>query len=245
MIRFIKKYEHIIVSSILFLVTLATAITTLFAWFINNERSAAGGIDVSSDNTSVEIREVINVKRYFAGDLFSDKNFHRFTDGYYYEYDMENEEYVLSSGNKIPMTFNSIYPTEIIDITMWYRLTGESDVDDYSLYLTNFDDTNGKFYNTDNNDVSYEHTVRGIFRTGEVKEEMSYNWLGTDTNYDKVLIKAGKFSTDVKETYDLKMYCKTTFRIELSLDQYYAKLHAATNALSEKILLIGAIRIIA
>ncbi|MBQ9449458.1 MAG: hypothetical protein IJU60_06270 [Acholeplasmatales bacterium] len=249
---FLKKYKDVIVSSILFVITLASGITALFAWYINNQRTSASGLNVSSDNANIEIREIINIKRYMAGNMFSEKNYHRFTDGYYYEYDMTNSSYVLDNGNKVAMNIYSIYPTEHIDITMWFRKNGEISTDDYSLYLTDFDDTNGKFYNYDNNNVAYEHSIKGVFRTGEVKEEMSYNWLGgyngdylSDTSYDRVLIKAGKFSTDQTDTFNSTLYYRTTFRIELNLEQYYAKLNAITNALSEKSLIIGKIRLVA
>lgn len=252
MIGFIKKYKDVIVSIILFIITLASGITALFAWYINNQRTNANNLIVETDNANIEIREVINIKRYMASELFSDKNYHKYTDGYYYEYDMTNSSYVLVSGNKIPMNINSIYPTEQIDITLWYRKNGDIQSDDYSLYLTDFDDTYGKFYSYDNEETPYEHSIKGVFRVGELKEEMSYNWFAiyngdylTDTSYDRVLIKSGKFSTDSADTFDNISYYHTTFRIELSLNQYNLKLNAMPNALSEKRLIIGAIRLIA
>ena len=108
MIRFIKKYKDVIVSIILFVITLASGITALFAWYINNQRTNANNLIVETDNANIEIREVINIKRSMASELFSNKNYHKYTDGYYYEYDMTNSSYVLDSGNKIPMNINSI-----------------------------------------------------------------------------------------------------------------------------------------
>ena len=252
MIGFIKKYKDVIVSVILFVITLASGITALFAWYINNQRTNANNLIVETDNSNIEIREVINIKRYMTNELFSNKNYHKYTDGYYYEYDMTNSSYVLDSGNKIPMNINSIYPTEQIDISIWYRKVGDIRVDDYSLYLTDFDDSYGWFYSYDEEDNEYLHTIKGVFRVGEVKEEMNYNWFAAyngnnlaDTNYDRVLIKSGKFSTDQIDTFDNVSYYHTTFRIELSLEQYNLKLNAMPNALSEKRLIIGAIRLVA
>lgn len=245
----IKRYKSLILSIILLVVTLSCAVSVAFAWYINNIRSTASGINVETDNSNLEIREVINIKRYIGEDLFSNKDYLKYDDGYYYEYDFDNSEYVLSSSQKIPMNIYSIYPNEKIDITIWFRKIGEIQATDYKLCFTDFDDSEGKFYDFGN---LAEHSIRGIFRTGEVKDEMDYTWLGTyngdgieDTNPSIVIIKNGIFANDVIETYNQKDYYKTTFRIELCLDQYYEKLTAQTNVLSEKKLIIGSIRLFA
>ena len=245
----IKRYKSLILSIILLVVTLSCAVSVAFAWYINNIRSTASGINVETDNSNLEIREVINIKRYIGEDLFSDKDYLKYDDGYYYEYDFDNSKYVLSSSQKIPMNIYSIYPNEKIDITIWFRKIGEIEATDYKLCLTDFDDSEGKFYDFGNLAL---HSIRGIFRAGEVKDEMDYTWLGTyngdgieDTNPSIVIIKNGIFANDVIETYNQKDYYKTTFRIELCLDQYYEKLTAQTNVLSEKKLIIGSIRLFA
>ena len=248
MIAFIKKYQGVILSLILFAVTLGCGVSVMFAWFINNSRSGASGISVESDNSNIEIREVINVERYLGGNSFSNKNYYKYTDGYYYEYNLTTNSYELDeNNNKKPMNIFSIYPNEKIDVTIWYRKIGEISIDAYRLCLSDFDDTDGKFVDS----VGQQHSIRGIFRAGEVKEQMSYTWLGiynesgADTNDDMVYFKEGRFSTDTVETFGNYDYYKTTFRIELCLDQYYDKLTASTNVLSEKTLIIGSIRLIA
>ncbi len=249
--NYIKQNKKVISSIVLLVLTFIVGITSTFAWFISNGHSETGNINVETNNVNVEIRDIINIKRHLSDELISSKDYHKFSDGYYYEYNQTTGEYVLSGGNKIPMNITSIYPTEMIDITLWHRVVGEVDRSSFIIYLADFDDSQGKFNVTDNEGNIYEHSVRGAFRVGEIKDEMTYNWLGTfnsdttgDTLSSSVEVMTKNYSDAAVETFDEIAYYKSSFRIELSLEQYTQKLTPITNALSEKMLKIGVIRLI-
>lgn len=262
-ITFLKTYRHFLSSFVMLALTLISLIAGVFAWFTINSNTNGSGISVDSNNDNVHFRDRIQIKRYYGTNLVNERWF--YTDSStdqkrYYEYDFSTESYVLDSNNqRIDMNITSIFPNEYIDVTMWYY-TDTNEATTYNLCLTDFDDTFGQFSETNNNQT-YTHSALGVFRVGEVYEEegqylvddndwsylCKYNgdYL-EDTKYNSVSVKRGNFSTESTTLIGNINYYKATFRIQLKFDQYYQYLpNSSTNALSEKSILIGTIRLIA
>ena len=255
--QMIMKFKGLTLSIISLFVTVFLLIFAIFSWYVSNETVTVDGVRATSSSGGVEIRDKMTVKRYLNNALVSNKEYHADTNSIYYEWDVTNSKFVLDDGNKVPLGVASMFPNEYIDITMWYRAT-YSNVSTYSIGITNMDDSEGTFIETID-DEEYTHTALGVFRVGEVTldsndEEVVNNWYWLadyngdeeeDTKYDVVTFKNGNFSTEDSETIDGITYYKTTFRIQMKLDNYYTLSKTSTNMLSEKKVKIREIRVIA
>ncbi len=239
-------------------ITILLVVIIGMAWYISNKEVTANGITATTSSDNVQIREIMEVKRYMQGEQVSDKFYHADGNKIYYEWDLENEAYILDSNNqKIPMQILSVFPNEYVDITMWYRQTGQALSGGYTIGLSDFDDSEGIFTETIEG-VDYSHSSLGVFRVREVTLDEdnkqvinNWSWLATynddtiaDTKYNKVVFKNGDFDTETPVTIGEVEYYTTTFRIEMNLTQYNELTYTSTNMLSEKCVVINKIELI-
>ncbi len=262
-ITFIKTYYRFITSIILLSFALISLIVGVYAWFTINSSVDTSSIDVVTSNDNVHFRDRIRIKRYYGNQLVFDKWYYRENENNknYYEYDFNSDSYILDDqNNKIPMKVTSLFPNEYIDISLWYYPDEEASENTYSLSVGSFDDTNGRFEEIDSStNNSYTHSALGVFRVGKIDidedEEVVNNWSYLcqyngdyleDTKFDNVRFYNGSFKTEEGVMINNKKYYQTNFRIQLNFDQYYNKLiYASTNVLSEKVISIGSIKLIA
>ncbi len=268
------KQLKLIISSLCTLTVIILFMTSVYGWYTTNSTASANGLQASTDNSNIHLREYIQIKRYFVSNgvakIQADNLYKRKNGNSYYKWDSKTNDYVTDEEkNNIPMTFDSLYPNEYLDITLWYYPDEMYKDNDYTISLTSFNDTNGKFSETHtiedtNESKTFTHSVLGVYRVGEVttSEEdgteiqsvTKWNWLcqyngdyEEDTLFTSIIFKSGSFKTESTVTIDedSQRYYTTTFRIELSLEQLQTKMtYVSTNALSEKYVTIGAIRLL-
>ncbi len=271
--KLINKQIKLLISLLFTLAVTLVFITSVYGWYTTSNNVSANTLNVSSENSNIHFSDYIQIKRYFVSNTsttLQEDNMYKRLDGTntYYKWDIDKNTYITdtTTKEKIPMFFDSLYPNEYLDITLWYYPDQKYKDNDYTISLTNFNDTNGKFSEThtiDGKSETFTHSVLGVYRVGEVtsktvdgKETQSvstWNWLcqyngdyEDDTNFSSVTFKTGSFSsvTKVKDLNGDKYY-STTFRIEFSLEQLQNKIkNVSTNALSEKSVSIGAIRLL-
>jgi hypothetical protein len=252
-----KTNFKLIANIFLLLLALVSIISCVFAWFMSNTNVDASGIKVESTYSNVYFYDEIKIVRHFAGKNIESSYLKN--GDYYYEYDKNNNSFVRVNGELVPMMLTAIYPNETIEVTVWYRADKNLDGKNYQIILTDFDDTDGIF-RVNYNDNYYEHSALGVFKATKSKfanitEETEWDWLLdyngdelADTKKNRVVVASGVFNEDSAVTIDdsAYKYYESTFCIECNFEQYKEKIeHAQTNALSELMVSIGAIRIIA
>lgn len=283
--NFMKLYGKqikLILSSLCTLIVIILFMTSVYGWYTSNATATASSLQASSDNSNIHLREYIEIKRYFVSNGVAkeqeDNTYKRVdSSNTYYKWDTETLDFEYSDKEKkkkIPMSFDSIFPNEYLDITLWYYPDEMYKDNSYTINLTNFSDSNGKFSEThtigDTTETeTFTHSVLGVYRVGEVttttttnddgtktekRSVNNWNWLcqyngdyEADTTYSSVTFKSGSFKSESTVTIegDKQAYYTTTFRIELSLEQLSSKMtYVSTNALSEKSITIGAIRLL-
>ncbi len=270
--KLISKQIKLLISLLFTLAVTLVFITSVYGWYTTSNNVSANTLNVSSENSNIHFSDYIQIKRYFVSNASTtprDDNMYKRLDGTntYYKWDSKKNTYITdaTTNERIPMFFDSLYPNEYLDITLWYYPDQKYKDNNYTISLTNFNDTNGTFSEThtieDSNEVkTFTHSVLGVYRVGEVATSTAedgtktqsvsrWNWLcqyngdyEDDTNFSSVTFKTGSFSSETK--VDDKYY-STTFRIEFSLEQLQNKIkNVSTNALSEKTVSIGAIRLL-
>ncbi len=274
--KFIIKQISLLISALITLAVTLVFITSIYGWYTTNNNASANSLKVSTENSNIHFSDYIQIKRYFVSNgspTLQENNIYKRLDGTntYYKWDVEKSSYITDTTTKarIPMFFDSLYPNEYLDVTLWYYPDQKYEDNDYTISLTNFNDTNGKFSETHTIDGSTEvktftHSVLGVYRVGEIitsKAEdgtetqgvSTWKWLcqyngdyEDDTNFSFVTFKTGSFSDETKvNDFNGDKYYTTTFRIEFSLEQLNSKIqNVSTNALSEKYVTIGAIRLL-
>lgn len=264
----------IILVMIIILCVLWFAPNGTLGWLANNRNADAGGLNISVSGGALEFGDVIKVRPVIAGTeietiyyVFSKK-----ANAYFLVQADNNEEGTLERAGKIdgkdyyysrgddgkpvPINLTGLFPSETLTITLTFRNTTSKSVG-YSLSLSDFDDSDGKFtIEKGEGNTAGTYSVMGIFK---VKLD-SITSEGGNPVY-----KAGEHDGEYLAKYDTTngTYTKTgdpfdivtgtiapgdgdvtcTFSISVDLTQYSQLSGTVTNLLSKKALSIGALRL--
>lgn len=262
----------IILVMIIILCVLWFAPNGTLGWLANNRNADAGGLDISVSGGALEFGDVIKVLPDIAGTKI---------DTIYYVFSKEANAYCLvqadnkegaltpagkidgkdyyysrgDDGKPVPINLTGLFPSEKLTITLTFRNTTSKSVG-YSLSLSDFDDSDGKFtIEKGEGNTAGTYSVMGIFKVkldsitseggnpvykaGEHDGEYLANYDTTNGTYTKT----GDPFDIVTGTIAPEDDVTCTFSISVDLTQYSQLSGTVTNLLSKKALSIGALRL--
>ena len=243
-------------------------------WLASNRNADAGGLDISVSGGALEFGDVIKVRPVIA-DTEIDTIYYVFSEeaNAYCLVQAENNEdgtlvfagkiddtdyyYSLGDdGKPVPINLTGLFPRETLIITLTFRNT-TSKSSGYSLSLSDFDDSDGRFtIGEGDGNTSGTYSVMGIFKvelnsiTAEGGSpvysfgEHSGKYLAkynTSAGTSRTTADPFNIVTGVIAPEDGEVTC--TFSISVDLTQYNALSGTVTNLLSKKALSIGALRL--
>lgn len=224
--------NSIVISVVQILVTLIVFVTCAitFAWFSQNNNVDSSGLNIKTYNQNIYFGSRITITSYIASEDVTQIH-HSYTyvceNGAldYYQYDVENNQYVLDEDNhRIPISLSGLFPGEWIDIEMSVGCNTDFNGADYVLSLGSFaqviedvtsatrPDTQFPLSGLDdaNNEITQEHSTRGLYKVGMITLDENdnevvneWNWLGTynsnitrDTLPSSINFYQGTFKAD-------------------------------------------------
>lgn len=177
--HFVRRYGTILKNITLLLLSSFLLVFVVYGWYTSNKEVGMGGIVAISNNQNVIFKDVVHVKRLLNDKVISEVDYKSDNLKNFYLYDSATNSYVLENGNKIPFSLKGIFPNETIDITVGFK-SDDSGFTAYSLYFANFgDDLESSEFKITVSGISYEHSVRGVFRVGQFEYVKT-----TDTIFD-------------------------------------------------------------
>lgn len=247
MLHFFKKINPKLISSAVLLIitgALLLTCTFTFAWFADNHRVQASGMQISANDKRITISDMIEVTRTLGGKVTVQTYRCEEHEDYYYLY--ENDSFTTDeNGDRIPFSISDLLPGEIVEVTFSYTCSDNLIGSPISAKLTSI--SSDSFPEIDHPDVS--HYVLGVYKFSSKQggEYPAGTWMVnyvsgqteaipeslpvfTDTIWNKV--------SDVPQDN----YVTASFRFEFDLEQY-TTLKTTTNLLSEKRFSIGELRI--
>lgn len=143
-------------------VTVALVSWVTYGWFITNDKASVNGVEITSNDDSVHLRDYIKITRTLSKNVTTtwykrdssegstDKSYYKInlltnsTSKYEYAYQVTTNEdgTTTTTTNKIPMTLENIFPNETVDVTLWYYPDETVKSNTYDLYLANLKDHN-------------------------------------------------------------------------------------------------------
>ena len=248
-----KVIAHInpqLISSFVMLVIIGSLLISIaFAWFSENDRTAANGMTVSVNDRRVEFGSSVTVKRFIDDYVIEELEF-RVSDAgqyssQYYLWDSAGDTFALENGERIPITMAGLLPGETVDLTFSYICTDSLEGSSLAIYFDRIiADT---FVEMDG--ASTSHSVLGVYKISADHGGAGFStpeWVVTSVSgtEDSSPTRVDIIDNTTWSTADVEagVYKTVTVRLDFDLEQY-TNLLTATNQLSEKVFSIGAIRI--
>ncbi len=232
--RFFKNKKMI--SSMLLAVATFLALVFAFfnteAWFSANKEVDADGMTISTASEYMTFGDTLTVKAVMGNTVVAQGTYKKDEDSeassnYFLLKDGSDTDYVLDdAGNKKPISYDSLYPGEYIEMTVNFTCSEALIGTNYKLYFSGLSSSDTFSYN----DQSY--SVLGVYRVSVVSSADSVADKGFLADYtnpeavnDSFVITTGTFESGENTA---------TFRLTIDLEQYKELDGVATNTLSEK-----------
>lgn len=202
------------------------------AWFSSNKNTASDGMQISAATDKITFGDTLTAKAVMnnievaSGTYKKDSNSTSGANYFLLKSGSDTEYELDEDGNKKPLSYNSLYPGEYIEISVNFTCSDSLIGTNYKLFFSGLTDSDTFTYN------EKEYSVLGVYKVSVVNSDGTEEDKGFLSDYDdpenvndSFIITTGTFAEGVNTA---------TFRLTIDLTQYKTLSGVATNTLSEK-----------